>query len=128
MMGKSYFKIFLIVIQIGGLYGIGMIGNLIAEILRIPIPGSIIGLLLLLGGLYFKIIPETFIKDGAGFILVILPLFFIPATVGVVQYPELLSMQGIVWIIIVMLSTFLTMIVAGRMSEWYEMKKERVGS
>ncbi len=119
-------KVLLIIIQIGLLYVISMIGEFIAKGLHLPIPGSIIGLLLLFVCLHFKIIPETYIKDGAGFILVILPLFLIPATVGVVQYPELLSLNGMLLIIIVMVSTFLTMIVVGRSSQWYEVKKEEV--
>lgn len=118
-------KVFFIIVQIAGLYLLAEIGGLIANLLKIPIPGSIIGLLLLFLGLHYKIIPETYVKEGAGFLLVILPLFFIPATVGVVEYPELLSGKGILLIVLVMVSTFLTMFVAGRMSEWYENKKVR---
>ncbi|AOV07651.1 CidA/LrgA family holin-like protein [Sporosarcina ureilytica] len=118
-------KILLIIIQIAGLYLLSALGEFISNILSLSIPGSIIGLLILLIGLYFRIIPESFIKEGAGLLLVILPLFFIPATVGIVQHPEFLSMKGLILILIVMVSTFLTMIVAGRMSEWYEKKNVR---
>lgn len=120
---KFYLKVLLIILQIGFLYGLNMVGNLVAVMLKVPIPGSIIGLLILLLGLFFKIIPVTFIQDGAGFILVILPLFFIPSTVGVIQYPELLSLNGVVLILMVMVSTFITMIIVGRVSEW-ESKKD----
>ena len=68
-------------------------------------------------------IPDTHIKQGAVFLLAILPLFFIPATVGVIQYPEFLSGKGLILIVLVMASTFVTMIVAGRVSEAYEEKK-----
>lgn len=98
---------------------------MIASGLKIPIPGSIIGFLLLFGCLHFKIIRVTYIKEGAGFILVVLPLFFIPSTVGVIQYPELLSLKGMMLIIIVIVSTLLTMVVAGHASQWLEMKKEK---
>lgn len=120
---KFYLKVLLIILQIGFLYGLNMVGNLVAVMLKVPIPGSIIGLLILLLGLFLKIIPVTFIQDGAGFILVILPLFFIPSTVGVIQYPELLSLNGVVLILMVMVSTFITMIIVGRVSEW-ESKKD----
>lgn len=120
---KFYLKVLLIILQIGFLYGLNMVGNLVAVMLKVPIPGSIIGLLILLLGLFLKIIPVTFIQDGAGFILVILPLFFIPSTVGVIQYPELLSLNGVVLIVMVMVSTFITMIIVGRVSEW-ESKKD----
>lgn len=120
------YKIFKIIIQVMFLYVISIVGDLIAKGFKLPIPGSIIGLILLFSCLHFKIIPKTYIKDGAGLILVILPLFFIPSTVGVVQYPELLSIKGATLIVIVMISTFITMIIAGRLSQKYEITKEEV--
>lgn len=123
-MGKwSVKKLLVIIIQISGLYLINLIGEFISSLLKLPIPGSIVGLLLLFISLYFNLIPEKYIKEGAGFLLAILPLFFIPATVGVIQYPEFLSGKGLILILIVMVSTFVTMIIAGRVSELYEEKK-----
>lgn len=119
-------KILLIIVQIGFLYGLSLIGNLIVNLLAIPIPGSIVGLILLFIGLYFKLIPVGFIQEGAGFILVVLPLFLIPSTVGVVQYPELLSRWGVMLILMVMVSTFLTMIVVGKLSAFYEQQWGKV--
>ena len=118
-------KIFIIVIQIMGLYLFNLLGGIISSLLKLPLPGSIVGLFLLFLCLHYKVIPETYIKEGAGFLLALLPLFFIPATVGIIQYPEFLSGKGIILIVIVMISTFLTMIVAGRVSEAYEEKMAR---
>ena len=108
--------------QIIALFIFSYVGDWISSLLKLPIPGSIVGLLLLFLCLYFKIIPETFIKDGAGFILVMLPLFFIPATVGIIQYPNFLSGKGLILIGIVMASTFLTIIVSGYSSQLVEKK------
>ena len=78
-MGKwSVKKLLVIIIQISGLYLINLIGEFISSLLKLPIPGSIVGLLLLFISLYFNLIPEKYIKEGAGFLLAILPLFFIP--------------------------------------------------
>lgn len=119
---KNILRIVLIILQIGFLYSLSLLGNAIVALLNLPIPGSIIGLILLFLGLYFKIIPVNYIKEGAGFILVILPMFLIPSTVGVVQYPELLSMWGMMLILMIMASTFLTMVVVGRISGRFEEK------
>ena len=119
---KNILRIVLIILQIGFLYSLSLLGNAIVALLNLPIPGSIIGLILLFLGLYFKIIPVNYIKEGAGFILVILPMFLIPSTVGVVQYPELLSMWGMMLILMIMASTFLTMVVVGRISGRFEGK------
>jgi len=115
-------KYFIIIVQIIGLFIFNLLGEFISSLLNLPLPGSIVGLLLLFLCLHYKIIPETYIKEGVGFLLAILPLFFIPATVGIIQYPEFLSTKGIILIVIVMVSTFLTMIVAGRVSGRYEEK------
>lgn len=115
-------KYLIIAIQIIGLYLFNLLGEGISSLLKLPLPGSIVGLLLLFLCLHFKIIPETYIKNGVGFLLALLPLFFIPATVGIIQFPEFLSGRGIILIVIVMVSTFITMIVAGRVSEAYEEK------
>lgn len=121
---KNILRIILIIVQVVFLYSLSLVGNTIVALLNLPIPGSIIGLLLLFFGLYFKIMPVAFIQEGAGFILVILPMFLIPSTVGVVQYPELLSMWGMMLIFMIMISTFLTMIVVGRVSERFEAKEK----
>lgn len=125
MKRKVCMQILLIIMQIAFLYGLSMIGHMVVTLLKIPIPGSIIGLLLLFTGLYTKVIPVKLIQEGAGFILVALPLFLIPATVGVVQYPELLTVQGGLLIVLVMVSTLLTMLIVGRVSTLLE-KKEGV--
>ena len=112
--------------QIIALFIFSYVGDLISSLLKLPISGSIVGLLLLFLCLYFKIIPETYIKEGAGFILAILPLFFIPAMVGIIKYPSFLSANGAILIGIVMISTFLTIIVSGFSSQFVENQmKER---
>ena len=54
--------------------------------------------------------------------LAMLPLFLIPATVGVMNYPEFLSLQGVLILTIVIVSTLITMVIAGRTSQYYEQK------
>ena len=104
------------------LYLFSLLGEITSSMLKLPLPGSILGLLFLFIALHYKIIPDVYIKQGAVFLLALLPLFFIPATVGIIQYPEFLSGKGILLIVLVMVSTFLTMIVAGRVSEAYAEK------
>lgn len=124
MKREHFFGMLLIIVQIGGLYSLSLLGNTIVNLLNLPIPGSIIGLLLLFSGLYFNVIPVSFIQEGAGFILAILPMFLIPSTVGVVQYPELLSIWGMMLILMIMVSTLLTMIVVGQVSRRFEEQRQ----
>lgn len=118
-------KILRIILQILFLFLIAFIGDGLHTYIHIPIPGSIIGFLILMSGLLFKIIPVSWIEEGAGFMLAFLPLFFVPATIGVMKHPSLLSWNGIILIGIVILSTMITMIAAGRTSQFLERKAEK---
>ena len=60
-------------------------GEAIAQTLHLPVPGSIIGLLLLLAGLAAKRGPVEEVAGAARQILRFLPLFLVPVGVAVVS-------------------------------------------
>lgn len=95
----------------------------IVSYLHIPLPGSVIGLLLLALSLNFKIIKVEYIQDGAGFLIGILTLFFIPATVGVIDYPELMSITGLLIILAVIASTLISIYVTGLLTQLIEKRE-----
>lgn len=115
-------KVIRIVLQVFILYLFSFVGSWIAESLGLQFPGSIIGLLLLFGCLYFKIIPVEYVKDGAGFLLAFLALFFIPATVGIMDYPELLSWTGLGMVLGIIISTIITIVSTGKFCQYLERK------
>jgi len=106
-----------IVLQLLVLYGFLLIGEAIQSVLNLPMPGSIIGFLLLFAVLLLKIYPLEWIDAGATFLLSFLSLYFIPATVGVVEYGPLFSGEGVLLLPIVIISTLLTMAAAGLASQ-----------
>lgn len=110
-------KIIRIVLQLLVLYGFLLIGEAIQALLNLPMPGSIIGFLLLFSALLLKIYPLEWIDAGATFLLSFLSLYFIPATVGVVEYGPLFSGKGVLLLPIVIISTLLTMAAAGLASQ-----------
>jgi len=67
----------------------------------------------------------TWIEDGAVFFNNNLPLFFIPATVGIIDYFYLFSGKGFLLIIIVLVSTALVMSVSGLVSQKVAREKRR---
>ncbi|MCP3033311.1 CidA/LrgA family holin-like protein [Halobacillus sp. A1] len=113
-------KLVRIIVQIAALFIISFIGEEVRSLFNLPIPGSIIGLILLFFGLSFNLFPEKWIEDGAKFILAYLPMFFIPATAGVIQYPSLLSFSGAVLVVVVIISSLATMAAAGSVSEFFQ--------
>lgn len=110
-------KIIRIVLQLLVIYGFLLIGEAIQSSLGLPMPGSIIGFLLLFAALALKLYPLEWIDAGATFLLSFLSLYFIPATVGVVDYGPLFSGRGVLLLPIVIVSTLLTMAAAGLISQ-----------
>lgn len=110
-------KPFLIIIQISILFAFASIGTFIQQYFKLIIPGSVIGLILLFIFLLLKIIPEKWISEGAGFMTKHLILFFIPATVGMINYYHLFIGKGFFLVIITIISSLLVLITSGYVSE-----------
>ncbi|SES45683.1 CidA/LrgA family protein [Psychrobacillus sp. OK032] len=117
-------KILNILLQICILFIFSYIGTVIQNLFHLIIPGSIIALLLLFICLCLKIVPVKYIENGASFLLSTLMLFFIPSTVGIMNYPSLLSMQGALLIAAVLISTIITIAIAGTASQFFEKKTQ----
>ena len=100
-----------------------LLGEWIVKLTGIIIPGSIIGLVLLWLALFFKVLKVAYIQQGASFLLAFLTLFFIPSTVAVINYPELLSISGALLILAVIVSTVFSLIVTGKVSQFVEKKE-----
>ena len=93
-------------------------GKLFAYELKLPVPGTVIGILILLAGLVaLRRVPAD-LKRVSDFLLAHLNLFYIPAGVGVMAYVALLADD--LWPIAVALfaSTFLAMLAAAFAFHW----------
>ncbi|MCL6617230.1 MAG: CidA/LrgA family holin-like protein, partial [Anoxybacillus ayderensis] len=106
------------IIQIGVLYMLYIFGSIIQQLLHIPIPGSMIGMLLLFLLLMTGMVKEEWISRGANMLLSHLTLLFIPATVGIIDYVELFLGKGIWSIFVVIVSTMIVMLFAGFIGQW----------
>lgn len=119
-------RIIRMIAQIAILWVFYYIGVLIVEWTNIFIPPSIIGLVLLWALLMLNIINVKLIQDGASFLIAFLTLFFIPSTVGVVEYPELLTLSGLLLVLAVFVSTVMVIIITGKVSQFIERKEQEV--
>ncbi|HLS24165.1 MAG TPA: CidA/LrgA family protein [Pseudogracilibacillus sp.] len=117
-------RIFTIVFQIGILCIFFLIGTWIETALNLVIPGSVIGLVLLFLCLYFRIIPERFVREGAQWMTKHLILFFIPATVGIMNYFDLLLGKGFALVIITVVSSLIVLLISSYVTEKLTIRKE----
>ena len=120
-------KIIRIIAQIAILWLFYLMGDVIVSFLHIDFPASIVGLVLLWLALYFKLLHIKFVLDGASFLISFLTLFFIPSTVGVIQYPELLTVHGLLLVLAVFVSTVFAFIFTGKFSAFMERKEHVKG-
>lgn len=68
-------------------------GIIIASLLPITIPGSIIGMLILFVLLALQIVPARWVNPGCYLLIRYMALLFVPIGVGVMQYFTLLQSQ-----------------------------------
>lgn len=113
-------KILKIAIQIIFLYGILLLGDGVAKLIHLPIPGSIIGLVLLFTALQLHIIKIEWVDLGAGLLTGELLLFFVPSAVGVVQYDQIVGVIGIKLIAVIVLSTIVVMACTGFVADYVQ--------
>lgn len=89
-------------------------GELIARVTHLPVPGPVIGMLLLFAGLLARGgVPKPF-QDTVGGILRHLSLLFIPAGVGVMVHMERLSAEALPIVIALFGSTLLGVAVTAK--------------
>ncbi|ASA20809.1 CidA/LrgA family protein [Paenibacillus donghaensis] len=111
-------KIIIIIAQVILLYLFFQAGNFLQRLLHLPVSGSIVGLLLLFVLLLCRIVPLKWIEAGSVTIMSYLPLFFIPATAGIVNHLDIFSGKGLLLILILIISSVLTMAAAAHASQW----------
>lgn len=80
------------------------VGELLARGLGLPLPGPVIGMILLLLALRWPAV-QTPVAECAGFLLSHLSLLFVPVGVGVMTHLSLVSQYGARMLAVVVLST-----------------------
>ncbi|MFD2209781.1 CidA/LrgA family protein [Virgibacillus halophilus] len=107
------------------LYGFYQVGNGIQQLFHLFIPGSVIGMVLLFILLATGVLNVRLLEEGLQFMVAHLSLFFIPATIGIMNYLDLFQGKGILLILIVLVSTVMVMATSGLVSQWLVMRKNK---
>lgn len=108
----KYVKQFFVIIVIS------FIGEILHEIIPLPIPASIYGIVLLFLGLMTGIVPLQAVRDVGVFLVEIMPVMFIPAAVGLVESWELLSSNLVSYVLVTFITTVAVMAVTGVVTQW----------
>jgi len=68
-------------------------GNAVSALLRLPIPGSVVGMVMLAASLHFRVVRPEWVRPAADVLIAHMSLLFIPAGVGVMAYAGLLRRE-----------------------------------
>src|SRR5699024_1553693 len=114
-----------VIYQIPILFGGFDIGNRIHKLFSLFILGSVIGLMIMFVLLTTAIVNTRFIKHGTIYMVQQLVVSFIHTTVGVINLYHVFFGNGILLIVITIISSLLVMISAGYTSQFLARGKEQ---
>ncbi len=77
--------------------------------LHLPLPANIVGMLLLLVLIMLRVLPLDWVKAGSRWLLAEMLLFFVPAVVAVINYSQLLRVDGWRIMLVIGISTLLVL-------------------
>lgn len=106
---------------------INFLGEFLSNFLSLPLPGSIVGMLILLILLFTQLLKPDDIAETADFLLNNMAFFFIPAGVGVMVSYTLLSGSYFESVASIVLSTVVVMLVTGGATQFLVKKETKNG-
>ena len=112
--------------QFGIILLLSFIGEILHDLIPLPIPASIYGILILLFGLEKKWIPLSAVEETGKFLVEIMPIMFIPAAVGLLDSWGTMKIVFVPYLIITVLSTCIVMAATGKIVQQllYRKRKE----
>ena len=95
------------------IFGFTLLGEALHALLPLPIPAAIYGLVLLFAALCLKLVKIEHVKQLSGFLLTIMPIFFVAPTVNLLEsWGLLLPNLGYI-LLVIAVSTILVFAVSG---------------
>jgi holin-like protein len=110
-------KLALIAIQIAALLLISEAGSAFVGVLQLPLPGNLVGMLLLFALLTSGVIRLEWVEAGASLLVRHLAVFFIPIAVGLMVFGDLFVRNGVAIVVTLIVSAAIGIWVAGLTSQ-----------
>lgn len=111
--------------QIGIIWGMTMAGEFLNFLLPFPVPAGVYGLFLLLGALLTGVVKIESVEATGNFLMDIMSMMFIPATVGLVEYAQQIKEILVPYTVIIACSTVAVMAATGRLAQVMIERQER---
>lgn len=106
-----------------------VLGNVCAWATGHFVPGSVIGMVLLFLALLLKVVKPDDVRPVADFLTRNMSLFFVPASIGIMEQWGLISTSLLGWVAVIFISTFLVLVSTGGVqSGMMSLMKRRKGN
>lgn len=118
-------KTIIFILQILFLFICNEIGYFIVDTFHLPIPGNVVGMILLFVLLVTGILKLEWVEGAGGFLTKHLAFFFIPIAVGIMAYKDILLSQGAVFALGLLGSLAVGILVTGHVTQYFTKKEEK---
>ena len=115
------------ILQFEIIIAISLVGELLNRIIPLPIPASIYGMVILFTALCTGAIKLSAVRETGKFLIYIMPMMFIPATVGLLESWSVMQEFLTAIIVISLVSTLLVMAFTGHITQFIIKLKEKEG-
>ena len=96
---------------------VALVGEMLSFFIPLPIPASIYGIIIMLALLISGRLKVESVKAVSTFLIAVMPVMFIPATVGLMDSFSLLSGSLAAYLVILVVSTVAVMVVSGSVTQ-----------
>lgn len=107
------------------IFGCLFLGQIFIYLTNLPLPPSVIGLLILFGALQSGVVKLKTVQILAKTLLDYLVLMVVPACISIMQYLDIIRRDAWVLIFATFVSTFLVLVVTGKSYEWLRIWQKR---
>ena len=99
------------------------VGEALAWALALPVPGSVLGMLLLTTALQVGWVKAEAVRAVARVLTQNMALFFVPPAVGLMRYGDLLAAEATTIVTASVVSTLLVLLSVGKLMQWAIQRK-----
>ena len=114
-----------VILSIGILLFISFIGEVLNDMIPLPVPASVYGLVLLFIALVTRVVKLEWVESGADILIAIMPLLFVPSVVKIVSLQELIMGYWLEILLVIACSLVVVMVVTGKVAQGMIKKQEK---
>ncbi|KLI45528.1 CidA/LrgA family protein [Brachyspira hyodysenteriae] len=106
--------------QFAVIFSIYSISDILSKTLKLPIPGNVIGMMLLFFLLLTGIVKESNIDEASELLIANMSLLFIPGTLAIIDEYQYVKAEIIPFVIICIFMAVIIMIATGLSAQFFE--------